>query len=70
MSELFEGWLTTDQAAALAACSRARIRQLCGSGLVACRKIGRDWLVNRDSLLAYKKTARPGRPRTKSTSDA
>jgi hypothetical protein len=57
---LREGWLTSAEAAEVAGCSTARIRQLCLGGLVESQKIGRDWLVNRDSLLAYKLTAKPG----------
>jgi hypothetical protein len=58
-----EGWLTSDQAADLVSVTTARIRQLCLSGQVICRKVGRDWLVDQESLLSYKATARRGRPR-------
>jgi hypothetical protein len=57
---LREGWLTSAEAAEVGNCSTARIRQVCLSGLVECQTIGRDWLVNRDSLVAYKATAKPG----------
>ena len=55
-----EGWITTPEAAELANCSTARIRQVCASGQVDCVKVGRDWLVNRESLVAYKATAKRG----------
>jgi hypothetical protein len=31
------------------------MRQLAQRGRVEARKVGRDWLVNRESLLAYKR---------------
>ena len=49
-----EGWITTDQAAALTGYATAYIRRLLNRGRVPARKVGRDWLVHRDGLLAYK----------------
>jgi excisionase family DNA binding protein len=53
MSE-FEGWVNTTEAATLTGYSQAYMRMLAHSGQVEARKMGRDWLINRESLLAYK----------------
>lgn len=49
-----ENWLNTTRAAQLTSYSQAYMRILARSGQVEARKVGRDWLVNRESLLAYK----------------
>ncbi len=49
-----EGWLTTNQAAALTGYAPAYIRVLAKQGKVEGFKAGRDWLVSRESVLAYK----------------
>ena len=54
MSNPVEGWITTGDAAALTGYARGTVRRLAGRGLVEAVKVGRDWLVNRESLLAYK----------------
>ncbi len=46
-------WVTTKTAAALTGYTATYIRRLAGRGDVAAVKIGRDWLVERDALLAY-----------------
>ncbi len=51
--EDFEGWITTDEAQRLTGYTRAHIRYLAGHGLVKARKVGRDWVVSRESLLAH-----------------
>ena len=51
----FEDWMTTKEAANLAGYNIKYLRQLVRSGRVEARKVGRDWLVNRESLLAYKR---------------
>jgi len=50
-----DGWLTTTDAATLTGYTQAHIRTLAQRGRIEARKIGRDWLVSRDSLLAYKR---------------
>lgn len=50
-----EGWLTTKGAAELSGYSVKYLRRLARQGRIEARKIGRDWLVSRDSLLAYKR---------------
>jgi excisionase family DNA binding protein len=57
------GWLTTQQAAVLADYTEAYIRQLAIAGRIKAQKLGRDWLINKEDLLAYKARVRPGRPR-------
>jgi excisionase family DNA binding protein len=49
-----QGWITTDEAGELTGYSKAYLRGLASGGRVEARKIGRDWLVERESLLAYK----------------
>lgn len=48
-------WLTTKQGAELTGYSVAYMRQLVHRGMVLARKVGRDWLLNRESLLAHKR---------------
>ena len=49
-----EGWITTDEAEAMAGYAQAYLRRLASQGRIEARKVGRDWLVNEESLLAYK----------------
>ena len=49
-----EGWINTEQAEALTGYATAYLRRLAGQGRVEARKVGRDWLINLESLLAYK----------------
>jgi hypothetical protein len=49
-----EGWVTTGEGEALTGYSRAYMRQLARRGVVKARKVGRDWLIDQESLLAYK----------------
>jgi hypothetical protein len=51
----FEKWVNTTNGAILTGYSQAYMRILARSGQVEARKVGRDWLVNRESLLAYKR---------------
>jgi len=53
MSE-FEGWVNTTEAAELTGYSQAYMRQLIQKKQIEAVKVGRDWLINRESLLAYK----------------
>jgi len=54
MSELLEGWLTTRDAAGLTGYHVKYLRYLVRKGRIEAHKVGRDWLINRESLLAYK----------------
>jgi excisionase family DNA binding protein len=49
-----QGWLTTDDAGMLTGYSSPYLRRLANQGRVEARKVGRDWLINQESLLAYK----------------
>jgi hypothetical protein len=49
-----DAWINTTEAEALTDYSQAYVRILARSGHVDARKVGRDWLVNRESLLAHK----------------
>lgn len=46
-------WISTREAAALSGYSHKYVQQLCWRGRLRCRKLLRDWLVERASLLAY-----------------
>ena len=48
-------WLTTSEAAALTGYTRAHIRGLLLSERITGVKRGRDWLVDRESLLDHKR---------------
>jgi excisionase family DNA binding protein len=50
----FEGWLNTNEAAALTGYSQAYARRLAREGRVEARRAGRDWLLNEEDLLAFK----------------
>ncbi len=54
MTEQIGEWITTNQAQALTGYSQAYMRQLARSGGVEARKVGRDWLIHRESLLKHK----------------
>jgi excisionase family DNA binding protein len=49
-----ENWITTAEAETLTGYSRAYLRGLASRGGVVARKVGRDWLIERESLQAYK----------------
>lgn len=49
-----EGWITTREAAELTGYTTAYIRMLCIGGKLQAQKWGRDWAIERASLLAYK----------------
>lgn len=49
-----ENWLTTSQAKKLTGYTAIYLRRLANRKQVEARKIGRDWLINQESLLAYK----------------
>lgn len=53
MDELRE-WLSTEAAAKLTGYHIKYLRELARRGRILARKVSRDWLINRDSLLAYK----------------
>jgi excisionase family DNA binding protein len=49
-----QGWITTTEAATVTGYKAAYVRYLANQGLIEARKVGRDWLINQESLLAYK----------------
>lgn len=53
MAEL-EGWISTREGAELTGYNVKYLRYLISQGRILARKVARDWLVNRESLLAYK----------------
>ena len=50
-----EGWINTEQAKVLTGYASAYLRRLANQGRVEARKVGRDWLINQESLLTYKR---------------
>ena len=48
-----DGWITTDKAQALSGYNRAYVRWLANHGKVEAFKVGRDWLINQESLLMH-----------------
>lgn len=56
-----EGWVTTDQAQKLTGYNEDHLYRLIRTGKVDARKLGAMWLFDRESLLAYKASVRPGR---------
>jgi excisionase family DNA binding protein len=48
-------WITTKQAASLMGYDYAHVRYLLRKGKIQGMKIGRDWLVEKESALAYAK---------------
>lgn len=55
MTELkTDGWLTTAEAEASTGYGPAYLRRLANRGDIEARKVGRDWLIWWESLLAYK----------------
>jgi excisionase family DNA binding protein len=49
-----EEWITIDEAETVTGYARAYLRRLAYQGRVGACKVGRDWLIRRESLLAYK----------------
>jgi excisionase family DNA binding protein len=60
-ADILAGWLTTDQACELTGYNLAHLERLAKAGNVKARKVGRSWLVDRESLLAWQRSAKPGR---------
>lgn len=48
-------WITTAEAAELTGYSDFHIRRLARKDKIKGRKFGRDWMINRESILAYEK---------------
>ena len=47
-------WITTSEGAELTGYSTAYVRILAGAKRIRTRRVGRDWLVSREDLLAHK----------------
>jgi excisionase family DNA binding protein len=60
-----EGWITTSEAAELTGYTQDYCRQLAGAGRIEAQKLGRWWLVNKESLLQYQANVKPGRPKAR-----
>ncbi len=55
MSEgpIVEGWISTQEAAEVTECSVTYMRRLASQGRITAQKVGRDWLIQRASVLAF-----------------
>jgi excisionase family DNA binding protein len=51
---IVEGWLSTAEANELTGYSFGYLRRLAKQGRIEARKVSRDWLLHRESLLSYK----------------
>jgi len=49
-----EGWLTTGEAETLTGYAQAYLRRLAERRRIVARKVGRDWLLNQESLRVYR----------------
>jgi len=57
-------WITTRLAAQLVGYTQRRVRQLAVLGTITAMKFGRDWQIEKSSLLAYvRKTEKQGAKR-------
>lgn len=54
---MIQGFVTIQEGALLTGFSRGHIRRLAVKGLVMGVKFGRDWIINREGLLQYKRDA-------------
>ena len=61
--DVFRNWVTTAKGAKLTGYSREYVRVLARDGKIQAAKVGRDWLVNKESLLEYQANVKPGRPK-------
>lgn len=50
-----EGWMTVNEAAALAGYTVGHIRHLARAGALLAVRVGRDWLINCEALLQYQR---------------
>jgi len=48
-----DGWTTTEAAAEITGYSAAYLRRLADQGRIKARKVGRDWQIQRESLLTH-----------------
>ena len=67
MSNVVENWITTAEAKSLTGYNAEHIRRLIRSGKVKAKKWGKEWMVEKNSLIAYLKSEGRG-PRTASKS--
>lgn len=68
-NEELYNWIPTSEAQELTGYTGDHLRRLCNAGKVDARKIGKGgagghggmWLINRDDLLEYQRTTKPGK---------
>jgi excisionase family DNA binding protein len=56
-------WITVKQAAGILVVKTDRVRKLCRAGKLTAAKFGDVWQVDRESVIAYKKTYRKPGPK-------
>jgi hypothetical protein len=67
MNKTTEEWITTLEAKSLTGYNAEHIRRLVRAGKVKAKKWEREWMVEKNSLIAYVKSGGRG-PRTRSNS--
>lgn len=58
-----EGYVSTAEAARIIGCVDSRVRQLLRDKMVEGERVGRDWLVKKDSAEAYATSDRKRGPK-------
>lgn len=56
-------WITVNQAADILVVKPDRVRKLCRAGKLKTERFGRAWMVDRESVIDYKKTYRKPGPK-------
>jgi len=64
MNENAEQWITTTDAKTLTGYNAEHIRRLVRAGKIKSKKWGKEWMIERNSLLAYVESEGRG-PRTR-----
>jgi excisionase family DNA binding protein len=56
-------WITVNQAAVILVVKPDRVRKLCRAGKLKTERFGRAWMVDKESVIDYKKTYRKPGPK-------
>lgn len=59
-----EDWVTTTEAVQLTGYNQEYIRRILRTGKIKGRKWGRDWMIDRDSLIEYMRDGKRRGPRS------
>jgi hypothetical protein len=64
MNNISEKWITTTDAKALTGYNAEHIRRLVRAGKIKAKKWGKEWMIEQNSLLAYRESEGRG-PKTR-----